>query len=52
MHADVIVIGGGLSGLAAAVDLSARGYEVEVLEQRGKFASMFSPGLVRHWVHG
>ena len=37
MHADVIVIGGGLSGLAAAVDLSARGYEVEVLEQRGKF---------------
>ena len=37
MQADAIVIGGGLSGLTAAVDLSARGHRVCVLEQRGRF---------------
>jgi squalene-associated FAD-dependent desaturase len=34
MPTDVIVIGGGLSGLSAAVDLSSRGYSVKVLEQK------------------
>lgn len=37
MQADAIVIGGGLSGLTAAVDLCARGHRVCVLEQRGRF---------------
>lgn len=31
---DVIVVGGGLSGLSAAVDLTSRGFSVLVLEQR------------------
>ncbi|MBM4162347.1 MAG: FAD-dependent oxidoreductase [Ignavibacteria bacterium] len=34
MRHDVIVIGGGLSGLSAAVDLASRGIPVLVLEQR------------------
>ena len=34
MSVDVIVIGGGLAGLTAAVDLSSRGISVLVLEQR------------------
>jgi squalene-associated FAD-dependent desaturase len=34
MRTDVIVIGGGLSGLSAAVDLCLRGHKVTVLEQR------------------
>jgi squalene-associated FAD-dependent desaturase len=34
MNSDVIVIGGGLSGLSAAVDLASRGIKVLVLEQR------------------
>jgi squalene-associated FAD-dependent desaturase len=36
MQTDVAIIGGGISGLAAGVDLSARGYRVAVLEQRGR----------------
>jgi squalene-associated FAD-dependent desaturase len=31
---DVIIIGGGLSGLSAAVDLTARGHRILLLEQR------------------
>ena len=31
-HTDVIVVGGGISGLATAFDLQQRGYTVEVLE--------------------
>jgi squalene-associated FAD-dependent desaturase len=34
MLTDVIVIGGGLSGLSAAVDLCSHGHKVTVLEQR------------------
>jgi squalene-associated FAD-dependent desaturase len=34
MSADVIVIGGGLSGLSTAVDLASRGISVLILEQR------------------
>jgi squalene-associated FAD-dependent desaturase len=34
MPTDVIVIGGGLSGLSAAVDLCSHGHKVTVLEQR------------------
>ena len=31
---DTIIIGGGLSGLSAAVDLAARGFSVTIIEQR------------------
>src|SRR3972149_1215501 len=34
MLTDVLIIGGGLSGLSAAVDLCSHGYTVKVLEQR------------------
>lgn len=36
MNNDVIVIGGGISGLAAAVELSSKGYKVFLCEQKGK----------------
>ncbi|MEN9620372.1 MAG: hypothetical protein RL499_565, partial [Actinomycetota bacterium] len=35
-HSDVIVLGAGLAGLAAARDLAAAGVEVRVLEARGR----------------
>lgn len=34
MNYDVVIIGGGLSGLSAAVDLTSRGYSVLLFEQR------------------
>ena len=44
----VIVLGGGLAGLAAAIRLAEAGFEVEVLEKRsvlgGRASSFFPPG--------
>src|SRR6267378_4674810 len=36
MNGKVIVIGGGLAGLAAATALAPRGFEVTLLESRGR----------------
>jgi len=36
MSKHIIVIGSGFGGLAAAVRLAARGYEVDLLEKRDK----------------
>src|SRR5688572_9190826 len=43
---DVIVVGGGLAGLACAVTLSDRGLKVRVLEGSGELG-----GRARSWVH-
>jgi 2-polyprenyl-6-methoxyphenol hydroxylase-like FAD-dependent oxidoreductase len=40
MTADVVVVGGGIGGLANALVLSRAGYEVRVLEQAAEFGEM------------
>ncbi len=53
---DTIVIGGGLSGLSAAVDLASRGYSVMIIEQRphlgGRTYSFVDPSTGDHVDNG
>jgi monoamine oxidase len=52
----VIVIGGGISGLAAARALDAQGYDVQILEARdrvgGRLHSKDGIDFGAHWIHG
>ncbi len=53
---DLVVVGGGIGGLAAALALSRRGFRVRVLEQADEFAEIgagiqLGPNLVRALTH-
>ena len=44
----VIVIGAGVGGLAAALDLARQGCQVQVLRPAGIAPSLYPPGV--HWL--
>jgi len=45
-HHESIIVGGGIAGLASALALSRRGWQVEVLERAAVHRSRRWPGLV------
>lgn len=51
MHADVIVIGAGIAGLAAAGELARRGWNVRVLEARGRTGGRILTAAREGWPH-
>jgi monoamine oxidase len=51
MHADVIVIGAGISGVAAAGELARRGWNVRVLEARDHIGGRLLSAARGSWPH-
>ena len=49
LHTDVLVLGGGPSGFAAAYTAAKSGAEVILVEQSGDVGGMSTSGLMSHW---
>jgi oxygen-dependent protoporphyrinogen oxidase len=50
MHADVVIVGGGISGLAAAFELQQRGLSVRVLEASDRPGGVILTERIGEWV--